>query len=172
MKGCPCGGTGDRRRACKCSPHDRERYLARVSGPVLDRIDIHVQIPPVEFDAIAGKDRARPEGSAAVLERVMRARAIQRERCEGSHGGARMTAPLNARLTPEEIESFCALDREGETLIRHAMEKLGLSARGYHRVLRVARTIADLAGSNAITPGHVAEAIQYRAMERRGEAAS
>ncbi|ACM07141.1 YifB family Mg chelatase-like AAA ATPase [Thermomicrobium roseum] len=156
MNPCPCGYHGDPVRACRCSPHEVARYQKRISGPLLDRIDIHLPVPRVEFDKLA--DHRTGEPSAAVRARVEAARAVQQLR----FGDSRR---LNSEMTPAEIRRYCRLDEAGERLLRTAVERLGLSARGYHRVLKLARTIADLAGAERIAAVHVAEALQYRPQE-------
>ena len=150
MNPCPCGHLGDPRRACRCTPDQVARYRARLSGPLLDRIDLTVEVPAIATEALLGSPPG--ESSAAVRVRVIAARALQ---------AARQGCP-NARLPAGEVERHCRPDAGGEALLRQAMQRLDLSARAYHRVLRVARTLADLAG--AVRPGaaHVAEAIQYR----------
>ncbi len=155
---CPCGRRGDPRKTCKCTPRQVTAYLDRLSGPLLDRIDIHVEVPALPYDDLRGA-RTGPD-SATLRAEVVRARGVQAARFPGR------TSPVNALLSEREIETHCALDRESETLLRTAMDELGLSARGHARVLKVARTIADLAGAQAIGPEHLSEAIQYRALDR------
>ena len=156
---CPCGYHGDPTHDCSCSPGMIESYAKRVSGPLMDRIDIHVEVPRVDYDKLAGNSLGEP--SAAVRARVEAARERQRERLAGTG------LHCNADMGPAEVRRFCALDAAGQGLIKAAMRQLGLSARGYHRVLKLARTIADLAGSEGIEPAHLAEALQYR--RRQGE---
>jgi magnesium chelatase family protein len=156
MNPCPCGYHGDPLRPCTCSAHEVARYRKRISGPLLDRIDIHLHVPRVEYDKLA--DRRTGEPSAAVRARVEAARAVQLRR----FGDPRR---LNSDMTPPEIRRYCQLDEAGERVLRAAVERLGLSARAYHRVLKLARTIADLAGSERIATVHVAEALQYRPQE-------
>jgi len=153
MNPCPCGYHGDPLRPCTCSAHEVARYRKRISGPLLDRIDIHLHVPRVEYEKLA--DHRTGEPSAAVRARVEAARAVQRRR----FGDPRR---LNSDMTPAEIRQYCQLDEAGERMLRAAIERLGLSARAYHRVLKLARTIADLAGSERIATVHVAEALQYR----------
>ncbi len=160
MNPCPCGFFGDPQRECRCSPAQIERYRNRISGPLLDRIDIHVEAPAVAFKELSGGGSAEP--SAAILERVLQARAVQKTRFSGE----RKTAS-NARMSHSQIKKFCAIDDTALEMLRHAMEDLHLSARAYDRILKVSRTIADLASSESITPDHIGEAIQYRTLDRR-----
>lgn len=153
MNPCPCGFRGDVRKECTCSEHDVARYRRKVSGPLLDRIDLHVEVPALPAADIAGG--ASPESSRSVRERVVSARARQTERT----GDARMT---NAALPPSRLRSTAALQPDAAALLARAMDRLALSARGHQRVLRVARTIADLEGAAATGPVHVAEALRYR----------
>jgi len=157
MNPCPCGYYGEPR--CTCTPGEIQRYAARVSGPLLDRIDIHVEMPGVPYRELQRIEAG--EGSDVVRERVVRARAVQAERFAGAPG-----LFTNARMGPKEIRRYCALDADGKALLGKAMEKLGLSARAHDRILRVSRTIADLAGSDPIQTTHLAEAIQYRSLDR------
>ena len=159
MNPCPCGYFGESGRTCRCSPLQVRQYQNRISGPLLDRIDIHIEIPSVRYRDLAG--RYAGESSAAIRERVGEARLRQRRRF-GTAG-----AEANARMANGEIKAHCPVDDEGRSLLEMAMERLGLSARAYMRVLKVSRTIADLAGEERIRPRHVAEAIQYRSLESR-----
>jgi magnesium chelatase family protein len=155
---CPCGHLGDPRRECRCTPPEVRRYRARLSGPLLDRIDLQLEVPAVPY-----RDLARcgaGERSAAVRARVLAARARQGRRLAGSGRHA------NAELTPPEVRRWCAPDAEGERLLELAMNKLALSARALHRILRVARTIADLDAAETLAARHVAEAIAYRTLDR------
>ncbi|BCV24906.1 YifB family Mg chelatase-like AAA ATPase [Gelria sp. Kuro-4] len=160
---CPCGYYGDVTRACTCTPYAIQRYRARVSGPILDRLDLHVEVPRVPYADLA-EPKARAEPSAAVRERVEAARQVQRERFHGT------PTRTNAEMTPAQLARFCRLDKGGQDLLRNAYAALGLSARAHSRILKVARTIADLAGSERIAAEHVAEALQYRALDRAIEA--
>ncbi|HEX7180706.1 MAG TPA: YifB family Mg chelatase-like AAA ATPase [Thermoanaerobaculia bacterium] len=159
MNPCPCGHLGDPRYDCRCPPPLVERYRGRVSGPLLDRIDLHVEVPAVSLREL----RSGPgEPTEAVARRVAAARAIQLERF-----GPAASTPVNAALGPEALRRFCQVDPAGRGLLDRAFEKLGLSARALDRILKVARTIADLAGSDAVRAPHLAEAIQYRSLDRR-----
>jgi magnesium chelatase family protein len=164
MNPCPCGYFGDGAHACRCSAVDVERYRSRVSGPLLDRIDIHLDVPAVPYPDLVGA-RAE-ESSAAVRARVERARAIQRARFQGERG-----VHTNAHMTTRHLRRHCALAPAVESLLRQAVHRLGLSARAYHRVLKIARTIADLDGADSLDTGHVSEAVQYRSLDRKKVAA-
>jgi len=155
---CPCGFLGDARRECRCTPPEVHRYRGRLSGPLLDRIDLQIEVPPVPYRDLA---RTAPgEASATVAARVAAAREIQARRLAGSGRRA------NAELLPREVRRCCAPDREGDRLLELAVGKLALSARAVHRVLKVARTIADLEGAASVLGRHVAEAIAYRSLDR------
>ena len=160
MNPCACGYFGDPKRECRCSPKQVESYRNRISGPLLDRIDIHVEAPAVHYKELSSEERA--ESSEAIRERVLRARVVQRERFAGNS-----KCLTNAQMSHNQIKMYCRLDDEGRELLRNAMEELHLSARAYDRVLKVARSIADLAGIRDIQPSHVLEAIQYRTLDRR-----
>jgi magnesium chelatase family protein len=159
MNPCPCGYLGDPRHACKCSGPLIERYLGRVSGPLLDRIDLHIEVPGVPFEELSAT--ADGTGSAEMREQVTRVRAVQAERY-----GADSTT-LNSRMSTRQLRRFCELDSDGKQLLRQAMDNLGLSARAHDRILRVARTIADLEGCTSIKSEHVVEAIGYRSLDRK-----
>jgi len=159
MNPCPCGFLGDPKHACKCSPIAVEKYMSRISGPLLDRIDLHIEVPPVPFEDLSKPGEGT--GSAKMREEVDRARAIQ----EGRFG--RGAGRLNGRMTSRQIRTHCRLDADAQASLKEAMEGLGLSARAHDRILRVARTVADLAGSERITQDHVAEAIGFRALDRK-----
>jgi magnesium chelatase family protein len=159
MNPCPCGYFGDLKRECRCGPLQVQRYRQRISGPLLDRIDLHIEVPAVEYRDISST-RAE-ESSSAIRERVVQARERQQARF-----AADPKTNCNARMGPRQIKQHCALSDESQELIRVAMTELNLSARAYDRILKVSRTIADLAPSDAITPEHVSEAIQYRTFDR------
>ena len=160
MNPCPCGHYGDAQRPCICQPPARQRYLARISGPLLDRIDIHLDVPAVPLRQLSQGPGGEP--SAAVRERVGRARQLQQQRF-----AARPGVHANAHMTARDLRAVCRLSDSGDALLRTAIVRLGLSARAYHRILKIARTIADLAAAAAIEPAHVSEAVQYRGMDRR-----
>lgn len=151
---CPCGWHGDAERTCTCSPALVARYQKKVSGPLLDRIDIHVEVPRVNYEKLSSERTG--EASNAIRGRVVAARARQAERLRGTR------CTTNAEMGPAELRVYCTLDGAGQSLMKAAVRQLNLSARGYHRVLKLARTIADLAGAAQIGPAHLAEAIQYR----------
>lgn len=159
MNPCPCGFYNHPEKDCVCSPGVVQKYLNKISGPLLDRIDIHIEVIPVPFEKLAENRVA--ETSAAIRERVVKARRVQEKRFEevkGVHNNAQMSSKL--------IRKYCLPDQAGMSLLKTAMEKLGLSARAYDRILKVSRTIADLEASEHIQPAHVAEAIHYRSLDR------
>ena len=159
MNPCPCGFFGDPKRRCTCSEQKIRRYLNRVSGPLLDRFDIHVEVPAVEFEELRAKESS--ECSADIKKRVNKAREIQQRRFEGS------STTCNAKINASQFERFCVIDKDAEKELKNAFEKLGFTARAYDRVLKVARTIADLDGEEIIQSHHVLEAIQYRSLDRK-----
>ncbi|NIM49343.1 MAG: YifB family Mg chelatase-like AAA ATPase [Gemmatimonadales bacterium] len=159
MNPCPCGYFGSPIRACTCGTPLVQRYLSRVSGPLLDRIDIHIEVPAVPYGELSVERSGEP--SAAVRERVNRARRRQLERF-ARRGGLF----ANAHMTPKDLKRFCRTTRRADALLRTAIARLKLSARAYHRVLKIARTIADLAGCAQVEPEHVSEAVQYRSLDR------
>jgi magnesium chelatase family protein len=160
MNPCPCGYYGDPVKACTCSNSTVTKYQKRISGPLLDRIDIHIHVPRVEYEKLS--DDRLGESSAAIQDRVEKARRIQHNRFnpDGNKSLSQLTS--NADMRPADVRKFCALDDACRTLMRTAMSQLQLSARAYHRVLKLARTIADLSESELIIPAHLAEALQYR----------
>jgi magnesium chelatase family protein len=159
MNPCPCGHYGDLRRECRCTPAQVQKYRNRLSGPLMDRIDIHVEVPAMELKDLTGTVLEEP--SASIRERVTRARFIQLKRfCE------QVRITCNARLTPRLLRKYCVLDPAGMELLKEAVTNLNLSARAYDRILKVARTIADLVGAPKIQVDHLAEAVQYRALDR------
>ena len=158
MNPCPCGYFGDPVKPCTCAPSTVTKYQKRISGPLLDRIDIHIEVPRVDYEKLSG-DRMG-ESSEAIRARVEAARERQRQRFANDH--AKHVVVSNADMRVGEIRQFCKLDDQGQSLMRSAMTQLNLSARGYHRVLKLARKIADLAGSEDIQSVHLAEALQYR----------
>ena len=154
MNPCRCGWYGHPSGRCTCSEQQVESYMRRISGPLLDRIDMHIEVPSVAYDAM--RRRAKPESSAAIRQRVNAARKIQKARFAGTG------VSCNAYMTPAMIGQFCQLDEAGERLMQNAFDRMGLTGRSHDRILRMARTIADLEGSESILPAHLAEAIQYR----------
>ena len=159
MNPCPCGFFSHPKKNCTCSENAVHKYLHRVSGPLLDRIDIHIEVPPVEYDDLTAK--GGEETSAAVRERVDRARSVQTSRFEGT--GIR----CNAGIDPSVFGKICVMDDKADRMLKAAFDRLGLTARAYDRVLKVARTIADLDGCEVIGAEHISEAIQYRALDRK-----
>jgi magnesium chelatase family protein len=159
MNPCPCGFFGDPTHDCRCTLPQIQRYVSKISGPLLDRMDIHIEVPAVKYKELRGE--APVEDSAAVRERVVRARRLQHERFAGEK---RVYA--NAQMPPKLIRKHCAITAEGEKLLETAVTRLGLSARAHDRILKVARTIADLDASGGIEPRHLSEAIQYRTLDR------
>lgn len=159
MNPCPCGYYNHPEKECVCAPGMVQKYLAKISGPLMDRIDIHIEVVPVPFDQLARENV--PESSAAVRERVSAARAIQEKRF-----GKISNVYNNAQMSSRQVKEFCRINSAGSSLLRNAMERLGLSARAYDRILKIARTIADLDTSCEIQTEHLAEAIQYRCLDR------
>jgi magnesium chelatase family protein len=160
MNPCPCGYFNDRSRDCHCTPMIIQRYVSKISGPLLDRIDIHIDVPSVNYREL--RSGVLPESSIDIRQRVIRAREIQLDRFRA--GGEHIYA--NAQMGSREIRKYCELSTDSEHLLERAMVKQGLSARAHDRILKVARTIADLSGVEMIEPGHIAEAIQYRTLDR------
>jgi magnesium chelatase family protein len=161
MNPCPCGMYNHPEKECVCSPGVVQKYLNRISGPLLDRIDIHLEVVPVPFEKLS--EARESENSIQIRTRVTEARKIQEERFKNQKG-----IHCNAQMTTKLLRKYCELDQTGQTLIKNAMEKLGLSARAYDRILKVSRTIADLDNSEHISSMHLAEAIQYRSLDREG----
>lgn len=158
MNPCPCGFRGDPKKQCSCSPMQVERYLGRISGPLLDRIDIHIEVPPVPFRELA--DDADGTSSDEMRQQVVQARQHQVRRF------AALKTRVNGKMKPPEIRKFCKLEADAEEMLRAAMEEMGLSARAHDKILRISRTIADLADSDQIKAEHVAEAINFRTLDR------
>ena len=162
MNPCPCGFAGDPRHACTCSPMKIRHYRSKISGPLLDRIDIHIEVPALKYDDISTKRAG--ESSGAVAERVARARRTQLARFAAT--SPRHPVYSNAQMGPQFIRKFCPVSAQSDEILRAAIDRLGLSARAYHRVLKVARTIADLEDKESIQPSHITEAVQYRTLDR------
>lgn len=159
MNPCPCGFYGHPTRKCTCHKGAVEKYLSRISGPLLDRLDLHVEVPPVNYNELTAPTGGEP--SAKIKERVNKTRAIQQERYKGTG------ISCNARLTPSMLRRYCVLTDSANKLLRNAFDGMGLSARAYDRIVKVSRTIADLDGSEKINEYHVAEAVQYRSLDRK-----
>ena len=159
MNPCPCGYYGHPKRKCICPPNKVASYLSRISGPLLDRFDLHIEVAPVEFEDLSSK--ASEEPSAEIRKRVMAAREIQAERFRGTD------ITCNALITPDKLQEMCPLDDAAQNMLRNVFDNLGLSARAYDRILKVARTIADLGNSEVIQRQHLAAAVQYRSLDRK-----
>jgi magnesium chelatase family protein len=159
MNPCQCGYFGDSHHSCRCTPQQIRQYQGRISGPLLDRIDIHIEVPSVRYRELTARETGEP--SAAIKARIERARELQKRRFTG------VETLFNARMSDRQVRSVCPLDEESRQLIEMAIDRLGLSARAHTRILKVARTIADLENVSAIHSSHVAEAIQYRNLDRR-----
>lgn len=159
MNPCPCGYYGHPTRKCICSPKQVSKYLSKISGPMLDRFDIHVEVAPVEFEEISSLEKE--ESSERIRERVVKARNLQLERFKGTG------ITCNARITSDIIREVCAMTNEAVDMLKSVFEKLGLSARAYDRILKVARTVADMDGSEGIEKSHIAQAVQYRSLDRK-----
>ncbi|MDZ7333012.1 MAG: YifB family Mg chelatase-like AAA ATPase [candidate division KSB1 bacterium] len=159
MNPCPCGYATDPTHECSCTPQQIQKYLSRISGPLLDRIDIHIEVPTVKYSELSS-DRVG-ESSSTIRARVERARQVQLQRFKD-----KKHIFCNARMESKDIRQYCKIDQQGEELLKMAITKLGLSARAYDRILKVARTIADLENSEQIKPQHISEAIQYRSLDR------
>jgi len=168
MNPCPCGYYGAPNRACRCSDNQIRTYRNRISGPLLDRIDIHIEVPSISYQDLASLEKGEP--SMGIRERALAARQLQRTRfLPASLGGARKRRRLhsNAGMGAKDIQEFCRLGDEAQGLLKMAITELHFSARAYDRILKVSRTIADLAASEEILPEHVSEAIQYRSLDRQ-----
>ncbi len=161
MNPCPCGYAGDPKHKCNCTPNAIARYMSRISGPLIDRIDIHIEVPAVSFRDL------RRTGSDGTTSRQMRSAVLTARRAQRDRFGANVTT-TNASMSSRQVRTYCKLDAAGETLLKHAMTEMGLSARAHDKVLRVARTIADMDGQADVAASHLAEAIQYRRLDRRG----
>ncbi|MEO7482483.1 MAG: ATP-binding protein, partial [Ferruginibacter sp.] len=161
MNPCPCGYFNHPERECTCGPGVVQKYLSRISGPLLDRIDLHVEVTPVAFNELSSDHPS--EKSEQIRERVIKAREIQEERYKGHIG-----VYSNAQMSSKMLKEICVINAACQNLLKTAMEKLNLSARAYDRILKVSRTIADLSNSADIKAEHLAEAIQYRSLDREG----
>ena len=160
MNPCPCGNYGSKTRQCRCTPTQIHNYLDKLSGPLMDRIDIHVEVDGVSYDELSART-GNEEKSATIRERVNKARARQIERFRGTR------TTCNAKMDTKQVNQFCALDDECAMLLKEAFEAFNLSARAHNRILKVARTIADLDDSDTIELQHLAEAIGYRALDKK-----
>jgi magnesium chelatase family protein len=161
MNPCPCGYFNHPEKECSCPPGAVQKYLNRISGPLLDRIDLHVEVTPVPFSELSSLNPRQQEKSERIRERVIKAREIQAERYKENDG-----VYANAQISSKQLQEICIINQAGSNLLKTAMERLNLSARAYDRILKVSRTIADLAGSVEIKTEHLAEAIQYRSLDR------
>ena len=160
MNPCPCGYHNHPSKACSCGAGVVQRYLNKISGPLLDRIDLHVEVTPIDFDKLAGDEKS--ETSQDIAKRVIQAREIQQKRYENLKNKIYANAQMPSRM----VREVCGINQACKNLLKNSMERLQLSARAYDRILKVSRTIADLAGSKDIKVGHLAEAIQYRSLDR------
>jgi len=159
MNPCRCGYFGDKNHTCTCPPQSIKKYIGKISGPLLDRIDLHAEVSSLSYDELSSSSLS--ESSDSIKKRVNNARSIQKKRYEGT------AIHSNAELYPELLRKYCALGKEEHKLLRTAFDNMGLSARAYDRILKVARTIADLEGSENICSEHIFEAIQYRTLDRK-----
>jgi len=155
---CPCGYHGDVTKPCSCTPQQIHRYRSRISGPLMDRIDIQIEVPSVKYKELSAEHGGEPSDN--IRERVNKCRKTQYERFK------RTKTKNNAQMTPKQITKYCAVDEEGHRLLENVVDKLGMSARAHARILKVSRTIADLEESENIKPHHLSEAIQYRSLDR------
>lgn len=158
MNPCPCGFFGDPKKQCKCSPLQIQKYRSKISGPLLDRIDLHVEVPAVQYDEFKSKESG--ETSSQIRERVEKARQIQRTRFKG------LNVFTNADMAHRHLKKFCEVDGDSEKLLKNAFDELNISARAHDRIVKVARTISDLSGEEQIKAIHIAEAINLRALDR------
>lgn len=159
MNPCPCGYYNHPEKECVCAPGIVQKYLNKISGPLLDRIDIHIEVTPVAFSELSKEQQS--EKSDTIRERVIKAREVQKKRFANNEG-----IYCNAQMNTKMLQTYCGLDEACKNLLKNAMERLGLSARAYDRILKVSRTIADLENTETILPNHIAEAIQYRSLDR------
>jgi len=159
MNPCPCGFLGDPKHECSCNQGQINKYLSKISGPLLDRMDIQIEVSPVYYEDLNSKNKE--ESSKEIKERVLNARHIQSNRYKGSN------VYTNSQLTSKQVSKYCKIDSDSEALLKIAFDSLGLSARAYNKILKVARTIADLENSDNILQKHIAEAIQYRTLDRK-----
>ncbi len=159
LYGCPCGYYSDPNHECTCTPTQIQRYMSRISGPLLDRIDIHIEVPAVKYSELAAKPKGDP--SVVIRQRINRARRIQLERFKDHKN-----LFCNAHMESKQIRQFCKVTQQGSDLLKMAITKLGLSARAYDRILKVSRTITDLEETPDIRPEHISEAIQFRSLDR------
>ncbi len=159
MNPCPCGFYGSKDKECMCTPQAISKYMGKISGPLLDRIDIQIEVTPVKYQKLDTTEKI--ENSEKIKNRVNKARKIQHERY------IKDNIYSNSQLTPKLIEKYCTLDKQGKKILEMAFEKMGLSARAYGRILKVARTIADLDEKESIQTTHIAEAIQYRSLDKK-----
>ena len=158
MNPCPCGYFTDPKKECHCSAYQIQRYLSKISGPLLDRIDIHLNVPRLNYEELSG--RRKGDLSEKICERVNKARRIQTSRYRGA------SLLFNAHLESKELENYCYLEKDAEELLKMAILELGISARAYDKILKVSRTIADLEEKGTIEAGHISEAISYRSLDR------
>ncbi|MBI2471629.1 MAG: YifB family Mg chelatase-like AAA ATPase [Planctomycetes bacterium] len=158
MNPCPCGYYTDKRRECHCTPHQIQNYMSKVSGPLLDRMDIQIEVPAVRYNELVADREAQSSGD--IRKKVMSARAMQKERFKDQPGG------MNAHMSSKQVKKYCGMDKDAESLLYQAMTELGLSARGHSKILKVGRTIADLDESEHIKIEHISEAVQYRSLDR------
>jgi magnesium chelatase family protein len=158
MNPCPCGYFTDPKKECHCTPFQIQRYLSKISGPLLDRIDIHLEVPRLNLEHLTNKRAGEP--SSEIRKRVDKARLLQKERYKND------PVNFNSRLESKELEKYCVMDKEGEELLKLAILELGISARAYDKILKISRTIADLDGKEIIEAHHVSEAISYRSLDR------